>query len=82
MEEISYMLKIDSEAIKQDLPRIVSAMERKGYRIYIEPARCKKCGYVFEPSLHIPTKCPRCHSQWIEPPRFKLVKASESPREG
>ena len=74
VEEMSYMLKIDSEDIKKDLPRIAEAMERKGYKFYIVPARCKKCGYEFEPSLHIPSKCPRCHSQWLEPPRFKLVK--------
>ena len=74
VEEISLYLKIDSSVVASDLPRIVEAMTRKGYKIEIVPARCKKCGYEFEPSLHIPSKCPRCHSQWLEPPRFRLVK--------
>ena len=76
VEEMSMMLHIDASVIASDLPRIAEAMERKGYRFEIEPARCKKCGYVFEPSLHIPSKCPRCHSQWLEPPRFRLVKGN------
>ena len=74
VEEISLYLKIDSSVVASDLSRIVEAMTRKGYRIEIVPARCKKCGFEFEPSLHIPSKCPRCHSQWLEPPRFRLVK--------
>ncbi len=74
VEEMSAILHIDAETIKGDLPRIAEAMERKGYKMEIVPARCKKCGYKFEPSLHIPTKCPRCHSQWLEPPRFRLIK--------
>ena len=76
VEEMGYILKVDSEDIKRDLPRIQEAMERKGYRMEVVPARCKKCGFEFEPSLRIPSKCPRCRSQWLEPPRLRLVKGS------
>ena len=75
VEEISRILHIDVENIKGDLSRIAEAMHRKGYKFEIVPGRCRKCGYEFEASLHIPSKCPRCHSQWLEPPRFRLVKA-------
>ncbi len=33
---------------------------------------CRKCGYVFRDlsKPKKPTKCPRCKSEWISPPRF------------
>ncbi len=44
--------------------------------LFMIPPRCMKCGYVFkdlrEPRK--PSKCPRCKSQWIEPPRFKIME--------
>ncbi len=72
--EIARILKIDRDNVIADLPRIEEAMKRKAYKMEIVPARCKKCGYVFEPSLHVPSKCPSCGSQWLEEPRFRLVK--------
>ncbi len=42
--------------------------------LYMIPPRCRNCGYVFtdlkEPKR--PSKCPRCKSQRIEPPRFYI----------
>ncbi len=40
--------------------------------LLMEPPYCRKCGYVFR-SLkkpRRPSKCPKCGSEWIEPPRF------------
>ncbi len=40
--------------------------------LLMEPPHCRKCGYVFK-SLKKPRKpsrCPKCGSEWIEPPRF------------
>lgn len=42
--------------------------------LYMIPPRCRSCGYVFtdlrEPRR--PSRCPRCKSQRIEPPRFYI----------
>ncbi len=77
VDEIAYRAGMDSKDVASHLDRIAEAMRGKGYIMEIEPARCKKCGYEFEPSLRIPSKCPRCHSQWLSPPRFRLVKAGK-----
>ncbi len=36
------------------------------------PATCKKCGYQFtdRERLKKPSRCPRCKSERIDPPRF------------
>ncbi len=72
--EIGHMVGTSPSVVIKDLPYVEKTARAKGYRFVIVPARCKKCGYVFEPSVHIPTKCPRCHSQWLVLPRFRLTK--------
>ncbi len=72
--EMARILKIDEENIKNDLPRILELARNKGWKLIIVPQRCKKCGHVFEPSVHIASKCPSCGSQWLEGPWFKLEK--------
>lgn len=42
-----------------------------GKVLYMQPATCRKCGYVFNSNKpRKPSKCPKCNSTWIEPPRF------------
>ncbi|NPA77212.1 MAG: transcriptional regulator [Candidatus Diapherotrites archaeon] len=71
-DEIARLLGIDRHMVIKALDHINFAIRRKGMRLEILPQRCKKCGYVFEPSTHVASKCPRCHSQWLEPPRFRI----------
>ncbi|RLF80089.1 transcriptional regulator, partial [Thermococci archaeon] len=40
--------------------------------LLIQPAQCKKCGFIFKPEIRIPGRCPKCKSEWIEEPRFKI----------
>ncbi len=46
------------------------------YALFMLPPVCRNCGYVFkdlkEPRK--PSKCLRCKSQRIEPPRFKIME--------
>ncbi len=69
--EIAMRLGISEKEVIEDLRHIAKSVRRMGLRLYIAPARCKKCGYEFRSAeIKIPSKCPRCKSQWIEPPRF------------
>jgi predicted Zn-ribbon and HTH transcriptional regulator len=40
--------------------------------LLMEPPVCRKCGYVFRDldKPKKPSRCPRCKSEWISPPRF------------
>ena len=73
-EDISRILKIDVRTVREDLKHVQFSIQRKGMRLAIIPQRCKKCGFVFKPSVREASKCPRCHSQWLEPPKFRIVK--------
>jgi predicted Zn-ribbon and HTH transcriptional regulator len=51
-------------------------LKRDGLRLRTEPARCTACGFVFgdraERRLHTPSRCPRCRSERISEPRFRI----------
>jgi len=41
--------------------------------LLMRPPVCRSCGYVFSDMVDRPRKpsrCPRCRSEWIEPPAF------------
>lgn len=58
--------------ILEDLRTIAGIVKREGKVLLIQPAQCKKCGFVFKPEIKIPGRCPKCRSEWIEEPRFKI----------
>ncbi len=41
--------------------------------LLMRPPICRSCGYVFSDMVgrpRKPSRCPRCRSEWIEPPAF------------
>ena len=79
--EIATLLGLDpvhaEKEIYSHLKHIAKTLRRRyggRYTLYMVPPRCRNCGYIFkdlsEPRR--PSKCPRCRSQRIEPPRFYI----------
>lgn len=60
-----------------ELEHVKKTLKRMGYRLEIVPATCKKCGYVFSDreKLKKPSRCPRCKSERIEPPKFFVTSS-------
>ena len=69
--EIAKIMQMPTKDVLEDLKHIASS--QKYGKLVVMPARCKKCGYVFKPEIKIPKKCPKCHSTWIEEPKFKIL---------
>lgn len=76
VSELAMMLdmrgKGSKKAVLEDLKAISKILKREGKILLIQPAVCRKCGFIFRAEINIPSKCPRCKSQWIEEPRFKI----------
>ncbi len=79
--EIASLVGLDparsEKLVYEHLKHIAKTLRRRRggrYVLYMVPPRCRDCGYVFtdldEPRR--PSKCPRCRSQRIEPPRFYI----------
>ncbi len=71
-QQLAYEFKAELFEILEDLEHIKYSINPK--KLKIKPAQCKKCGFRFEERSKIkrPSKCPRCHSEWIMAPMFRI----------
>ena len=78
MSELDQVLGIrgrgSKKLILEDLKAIQKSLRRVGKVLLVKPAECRKCGFVFRPEINIPSRCPRCKSEWIEEPRFMIAE--------
>ena len=79
VDEISALIneKLSSSEVYEHLRHIARSVWRSsgGKKVLLmRPLVCRKCGYVFSNLRRPkkPSKCPRCRSEWIEPPAFKI----------
>ncbi|MEM0203038.1 MAG: transcriptional regulator [Archaeoglobaceae archaeon] len=73
--EIISALDLDprmEKEVYETLKRASRVLKRKGKKLLVSPAVCRKCGFEFE-SIN-PSKCPKCKSEWIEPAKFFVSK--------
>ncbi len=65
-------LDLKPSEIYDELEHVARTLKRQGLRLEMIPARCRNCGYEFRDRerLKKPSKCPRCRSERIDPPKF------------
>jgi hypothetical protein len=74
-EDICSILDIERRSIVyEDIGHIAKSVKNSGKQLLIRPASCGKCGYVFSSRkvASRPSKCPKCHSQWILLPGYLI----------
>ncbi len=74
-KDLSTAIGLPEKQIYDHLEHIRCSFQKQRKSLRIEPAQCKKCGFVFEKRqrFHKPSKCPICRGQAIEEPRFSLL---------
>ncbi|MCS7111600.1 MAG: transcriptional regulator [Ignisphaera sp.] len=80
-EDIARTFEVDVPEVYIHLEHIAKSVRREsggGKALMMTPPMCRKCGYIFKDleKPKKPSKCPRCKSEWIEPPRF-LIRSRE-----
>ncbi len=75
-------LKITPKEVYEHLEHIAKSIRRtyrNAYVLVMIPPMCKSCGYVFKDleKPRKPSKCPRCKSEKIKPPAFKVERTKE-----
>jgi hypothetical protein len=74
VHDIARQLLMTPKDVENDLQHLLKTLRHGGYRAHVEPARCRKCGFVFhQDKLHKPGKCPQCHGTWITDPRIGIT---------
>jgi hypothetical protein len=60
--------------LEEDLRHAIRSARAAGERVVIEPARCKQCGFLFDPEkLSKPGKCPACRGTRIFEPLVSIA---------
>jgi predicted Zn-ribbon and HTH transcriptional regulator len=76
-EELRREMEVPARVLEDDLRHIERSLRRGPLRLRIEPARCLACGFIFQDRasrhLHAPSRCPRCRSERIADPRFRVL---------
>jgi predicted Zn-ribbon and HTH transcriptional regulator len=69
-------LGLNRRDIEEDIRHVVRSARAAGYRVIIEPARCKNCGFTFsEEKLSKPGKCPECRGSRLFEPVIQIDRA-------
>jgi transcriptional regulator len=75
-EELRRELETTAKRLEDDLRHVERSVRREGERLRVDPPGCLACGFVFhgrEPRrFQAPGRCPRCRSERIRQPRFRI----------
>ena len=75
--DLSQDVGIGEKEVYEHLPHIARSVASQGKKLVIAPARCLKCGYVFEGRKRFtrPGRCPKCRETYIQKPMFRVEVA-------
>jgi len=73
--EIARAMRVSRREAEADLRHLFKSLRHLAYRVRVEPARCRKCGFEFSlETLGKPSKCPQCRGTWVSEPRIRLTE--------
>ena len=67
--------------VYEHLKHIAKTVKSKGDEVLVMvPPRCRSCGFIFKDldKPKKPSKCPKCKSERISPPAFKIVSKDQA----
>lgn len=81
-EDIAQTVGLNVFEVYEHLTHIAKTIRRQSKNakaLFMMPSKCRKCGYIFSDidKPKKPSRCPKCKSEWIEPPRF-IIKTVDS----
>jgi transcriptional regulator len=78
--DLAQALAMPEREVEDHLVHIVKSVARdRSRRFLLQPSACDHCGFVFKERrrLTTPSRCPRCQSERIQPPRYEIRVVSE-----
>jgi|LNFM01.2.fsa_nt_gb hypothetical protein len=73
--EISGIVGIAQREVGDHLEHLRRTQAHGDERLEVTPARCRTCSFEFETRERLarPSRCPKCKSERLDPPRFRIV---------
>ena len=74
--DLSQDVGISEKEVYEHLPHIARSVAAQGKALTVTPARCLKCGFVFEGRKRFtrPGRCPKCRETHIQSPSYTIRK--------
>jgi predicted Zn-ribbon and HTH transcriptional regulator len=75
-KELSARTSISEREVSEHLMHLEKSLAREGSALIVEHAACAACGFRFTKRERMarPSRCPRCKSERIHPPRYGLPR--------
>ena len=73
--QLAELVGVPERQVEDHLTHITKSVARdRTRRFVLEPSRCRDCGFVFRERTRLtrPSRCPRCRSEAISPPRYGI----------
>jgi predicted Zn-ribbon and HTH transcriptional regulator len=73
--QLAELVGVPERQVEDHLTHITKSVARdRTRRFVLEPSRCRDCGFVFRNRTRLtrPSRCPRCRSEAILPPRYGI----------
>jgi predicted Zn-ribbon and HTH transcriptional regulator len=82
VDDILYFFKLEPSRRSEiynhlsHIAKTIRQQSRGSENLVMMPPKCRVCGYIFKDldKPKKPSKCPKCRSERIEKPRFKIIK--------
>ncbi len=80
--ELSREVRISEREVYDHLDHIRKTVSKAGKHLFITPAECKKCGFIFKKRerLRRPGRCPLCRGESIQEALFSIGECSDKRR--
>jgi len=73
--QLAELVGVPERQVEDHLTHITKSVARdRTRRFVLEPSRCRDCAFVFRDRTRLtrPSRCPRCRSEAISPPRYGI----------
>ena len=73
--QLAELVEAPEREVEDHLAHIVRSVARDPARRFVlDPSACQDCGFVFRERTRLkrPSRCPRCRSEAISPPRYGI----------
>jgi len=73
--QLAELVGVPERQVEDHLIHVAKSVARDQTRRFVlEPSRCRDCGFVFRERTRLtcPSRCPRCRSEAISPPRYGI----------
>ena len=71
--ELAGILGIEEKEVVGHMEHVARSVASQ-YKLHVEPAQCRKCGFVFtkKKQFKSPSRCPKCRGELVKGARFSI----------